>query len=270
MYPLTKPLRSLLIFVGETLFISGYGACRAVSVAALLSGGLPGYAVPAWLATEFFLFNVAKWVYDSWRFWARRIDTVAASVIMNATQYFLIATAPITWIRHPFLAGPHLFAAFLGVTMLSNVAMMAVAFRGNAVLGVLELTEGGAWGVLGLCAAISAVGLALLLANIEPRFRPGFCHVRTTRDHVRMLWTTCTQTSKKFGNGPDDARARTLYIYARRYWPPGEDVKAWLGAHPEWFSGEAPPRWLSAKYLAMFPPEWLPPSAQNCLFPIVF
>jgi len=265
MYPVQDRLRSLAIFAGETLFITGYTAVRVLAVAtALAATGMPRGVVPAWVAAEFALYLGAKWADGAGRYWLRGMSGAFPSLLMSLTQFFLLQVAPFTWIRHPFNVSPHLYASFLVLTMASSAAMCAAAYavagaHGAAALGALALSRGGAARVLGGCALLSATGFALLWARVRPEFRPTFYRRKTMRQHVAMLWESCTMINVvKYGPTRDDARARTLAVFSPHLWPARAHVRAWAWEHWDAWQTDVP-LWFTEKWRGLFPDGFLPP-----------
>ena len=73
-----------------------------------------------------------------------------------------------------------------------------------------------------------------------------------------MLWVLCPP-SKSYGASQNDSRARTLSIYANRYWPRETVVRAWLRENwDEWADPLTRPKWFKQKWRNLFPEEWLP------------
>ena len=184
------------------------------------------------------------------------MDTVPVSVFINLLGFLVAFNAPFTFFRHPFMCGPHIFAGCLVVSMLSSFGMAAAAFHSlgaGATIGALALGRRDVFLLLGGCAAASAVGFALLLGGMAPKWRRSFFARRSVAQHTAVLWESCTLTGDKWGYTRNDARARTLYLYARRYWPERAEVLRWLHRHwPEWADpASRPPIWFHAKPVAV-------------------
>ena len=248
MYPLRSALRTILIFAGENMFISGFNTVRVVSlVVALTSPTLSNTWVAGWLCAEFGVYVLAKCVDGSWAWWVRNNDTFLGSWTKQIILYVVISTAPCTWLHHPLLACPHIYAGTVCVSLVSSLAMVVTVFHSDvpkddvdgmswATLGAYQFSKDQVWGVLAIGLGAVAFGLILMFSSMEKTFRKSFYVRMTPQRHVEHhLWKECTFTLSAFGSSRNDARARTLTRFATRYWPAEEKVKRWILEHwDEW------------------------------------
>ena len=266
--------RAVAMFFGDALRLAAHLASRAVAVAVALTvaSATARWLVPVWLAVEFVIFNLTRWLEaGTWRNFRRGANSRAISLLMNLIHHLVVIAAPLLWFRMPFFVCPHIWAGGIVATALSNTALLGVAFHLAEGAGVTAETGGGGGGglassgpafeMLAACVGAEVIGSLLVWISMVPRYRPSLWRRRTARQHVELtLWEECT--FHKWGPTRNDARAKVLAGYANCYWPNKALVTAWVNEN--WAAWQAaPPHWFTAKWKALFPPDWLPQSEEG-------
>ena len=264
MYPLSSRFRTILVFVGENLFVSGFNTVRVVAlVVSLSSPSLSDTAVVTWMAVELGVFFLAKLVDGSFWWWIRTKDTVLKSAAGNLAFFVICTAAPCTWVRQPMIACPHVYTATVCVALVSSLAMVVTVFhlsQAPTPIGELQISKDEVWGMVAIGLGAVAFGLLLMFSAMVKTYRKSFTMRCTQQQHIENhLWAECTYTTSAFGTSRNDARARMLTKFATRYWPAAEKVKEWIHDHwAEWNDPATQPVWFDKKFIKMFPSSWLP------------
>ena len=215
------------------------------------------WLVPAWLAFEVALFNLARLEADSWWGFLRGADGFVFSAVCNLCWYLVVSAAPLLTVRPPMWVCPPIWAGGTVAALLSNFALLSAAVHLAGGGDTEALAAFPAFEVLGACAGAEALGFLLVWANVVERFRPTLWRRRTVRQHCEeTMWVICAPSST-YGPTRNDSRARKLATYTNRYWPSKALVTAWL--RENWDAIKAA-RWHTAEWRAHFPASWLPPS----------
>ena len=256
-------LRSVLVFLGDAMFVAGHLSARVASVAAALTVTLAvstaRWLTPTWIAAEYILFNLARLYEGSWVYFPRGADGFTISVFVNLIYYAVSSAVPLLWLRLPVWACPHIWSGGIIAAVLSNVALLATAFHlgGDGASSAIE--PAWAFSLLAACVGFEALGFFLVWKNIVPKYRSTFWGRRTTQQHVELtLWEQGTYTGRG-GHSSNDSRSRVLKFFANRYWPRKAKVVAWLHENwPEWQNEATRPTWFTKRWRGLFDDDWLP------------
>ena len=175
----SEPWPQTVTFVSLNLFIGGAFAAKMTSLAVLFTASAT--VGTAWLVSELLVLLALRMAADDWRGFLQGVDSVVPSLMMHTWEWIMVTAVPAPMMREPFFLGPAFYAAGVAYSLFINFAQVAVAVHIDDGEARVQMFAATVYAIVAASVGVAMVGMALVWAMMEPRYRKTFYKHRTWR-----------------------------------------------------------------------------------------